>query len=134
MPLLFDEDYEYLKDCGLVFEEDEKSRYLVIRDFPLEPNFYVAESTSINKVDVLVSIPANYNTSGNDMFWVNPTLSRADGIAIPNIGGDPRFFKEIQFTRWSSHYLSGSWIPKVDNVKKLISRIEWAFKNPDAKR
>lgn len=134
MPLLFDDDYEYLKSCGLVYEEDEKNRFLVIRDFPLEPNFYIAGNTSVNKVDVLVIIPSNYNTSGNDMFWVNPTISRADGIAILNIGGDPRFFKEVQFTRWSRHYTSDSWIPKVDNVRKILSRLEWAFKYPDTKR
>jgi hypothetical protein len=138
MPLLFDEDYKILQESGLEYEEDESKRFLLIKNYPLKVGLYVYDSKLIDSVEVLVIIPPNYNTSGNDMFWTYPPLSRADGKQIPAAHGfgqgDPRIYKDKEFCRWSRHFKPDTWFPKVDNIQKVLSRIEWALKNPDAKR
>lgn len=138
MPLLFDEDYDILENSGLVYEEDEASRFLIIKDYPLKPNLYKYNETPIDKVDVLVVIPPNYNTSGTDMLWTYPPLKRIDNIPIPCTmdfgGGDARFFGGKEFCRWSRHYQPNSWSPKIDNIQKILSRIEWALRNPDSQK
>lgn len=138
MGLLFDEDYEYLKESGLEFEEDETHRFLVIKNFPLPSGLYIHDGTSLDKVEVLWIVPSNYNTSGGDMFWVHPALARADGKVIPAAaafgGGDPRHFKDKEYCRWSRHWPPGSWKPKDDTILKVLDRIEWALRKPDANK
>lgn len=69
------------------------------------------------------------------MFWVYPALSRKDGRFIPAVmpygGGDARFFGGKEYCRWSRHFPPTAWRPKVDNVEKILSRVEWALKNPE---
>jgi len=138
MPLLLDEDYEILKGASLDYEEDEAQRFLIIKKYPLFPDLYTCNNQAIDTVDVLVVIPATYNASGTDMFWVNPPLSRKDGKAIPaafGFGqGDARIFKGKEFCRWSRHHNAASWNPKVDNIEKILGRIEWALRNPDSQK
>jgi hypothetical protein len=135
MSLLFEEDYLILKDSGLEYEEDETQRFFVIKNFPLVTGFYHHGGTSLDRVEVLWIVPPNYNTSGGDMFWVHPALARADGKAIPNAagfgGGDPRHYKGKEYCRWSRHWAENSWQAKVDNIQKVLSRIEWALRRPD---
>lgn len=136
MALLFDKDYEILEDSGLVYEEDEANRYLIIKNFLLQKAFYHFNNQELETVEILVVIPSNYNTSGNDMFWTHPPLKRIDNVTIPAAfefgGGDAKYYQQKEYCRWSRHYKSSSWTPKIDNIQKILSRIEWALKNPDA--
>ena len=136
MALLFDEDYEILTASGLNYIEDESQRFLIIENYPAPEGLYVSNELPIKTVEILVVIPTNYNTSGTDMLWTYPHLLRTDGKAIPNTsivnGDDPRFYGEKQYCRWSRHFTPESWAPKTDNVQKILSRIEWALRNPDA--
>lgn len=135
MSLLFDEDYQILAEAGLAYEEDEASRFLILKGFPLTEGLYVSGGKPISAVDVLNVIPANYNTDGCDMFWVYPQLARADGKAIPQISGpnvESRTHNGVEYCRWSRHWNKNPWKPKVDKVRTILSRIEWALKNPDA--
>lgn len=134
MALLFDADYEYLKSVGLEYDEYVDQRFLVIKNYPVADGLYVMGGQPINAVDVLSIIPPNYNAAGCDMFWVYPAISRADGKVIPATGGDDRTFNGVTFVRWSRHWQPDQWKPKVDAVETLLSRIEWALKNPDAVR
>jgi hypothetical protein len=137
MSLLFDEDYKILKESGLEFEEDGGQRFLVIKNFPLPPALYNHNGVLLDQVEILWIVPPNYNTSGGDMFWVHPALARADGKLIPNVagfgGGDPRHYNGKEYCRWSRHWPAESWKPKVDNIQKVLDRIEWALKKPDTK-
>jgi|ERR1035437_1199589 hypothetical protein len=130
MNLLFEEDYKILESTGLFYTEDFQNRYFVIKNFPLEEGLYKSNEKLLLEVEVLVIIPSNYNTSGIDMFWTFPNLSRADGVQIPAYGGDPRIYENKIYERWSRHWKSESWEVKVDNIQKILSRIEWALKNP----
>lgn len=138
MALLLDSDYDVLKDSGLKWEEDELNRYLILKNFPLQDGLYVYAEKSLSEVEVLIVIPSNYNTSGNDMFWTYPPILRADGKTIPAAfvfgQGDARYFAGKEYCRWSRHYNPNSWSPKVDNIKKIIDRVQWALSNPDASK
>ena len=137
MELLLDKDYEILRESGLEYEEDINSGFLVLKNFPLLSGFYSFDGKALETVEVLYMIPTNYNMSGGDMFWTHPYLTRVDGKAIPAMmqfgGGDARVFKSKEYCRWSRHFAPDSWRPKVDNIEKILSRIEWALKNPDGK-
>lgn len=139
MSLLFDEDYQTLNESGLEYEEDEEKRFLVINNFPLAKDLYVHAGKPLEQTEVIWIVPSDYNTSGGDMFWVHPALERADGKPIPNVagfgGGDPRYFKEKEYCRWSRHWSKpGSWKPKVDKIQKVLGRIDWALRKPDANK
>jgi hypothetical protein len=134
--LLLPEDYDYLNTCGLAYAEDEKQRYLVLRDYPLPEGLYSFGGKPLRSVNVLVRIPGNYPTFGTDMLWVFPCLGRTDGKVIPNTnppnGGDNSSFEGNVYCRWSRHYAEGAWKAGVDGIEKIVSRIEWALRNPDA--
>lgn len=136
MALLYEEDYEILKNSGLEYEEDEGQRYLIIKNFPLPTGLYVYGGSALEQVEVLWIVPTNYNTSGGDMFWVHPAMARADGKVIPNAegfaGSFARFYNGKEYCRWSRHWQAESWKSKVDNIQKVLDRIEWALKRPDA--
>lgn len=138
MALLFDEDYQILKASGLEYEEDETQRFLLIKNFPLAHGLYNSSGVALEQVEVLSIIPPDYNTSGCDMFWVHPALARADGKMIPNAfgfgGSYAHHFKGKEYCRWSRHWEQGAWKPKIDNIQKVLDRIEWALKNPDTQR
>lgn len=132
MPLLLNADYEYLTSAGLMYEEDLDHRFLVIRGYPVNEGMYQFDGSSVEQVDILSIIPENYNTSGCDMFWVHPAVSRADGGQIPSTGGDDRVYNGVTFVRWSRHWQKAeSWKPKVDGIQKLLDRIEWALQHPN---
>lgn len=138
MGLLFDEDYKILQESGLEFEEDETQRFIVVINFPLPSALYIYNGTLLDQVEVLWIVPANYNTEGGDMFWVHPALTRADGKEIPAAasfgGGDPRHYKGKEYCRWSRHWSAEKWKAKVDNIQKVLDRIDWAFRTPDANK
>lgn len=137
MPMLFESDYRYLAGIGMEYVEDEESRFLIFKNFPLPAGVYVSGGAPRDAVDVLYVIPPNYNTEGGDMFWVHPQLERADGKAIPNVNGpgqDSRTHAGIEYLRWSRHWNNRPWKPKVDNIEKIIDRVTWAFAIPDATR
>jgi hypothetical protein len=135
MALLYDEDHQILKDAGLEYEEDESQRFLIIKNFPLPSNLYMHAGHVIEQVEVLWVVPSNYNTGGGDMFWTHPALARVDGKSIPNISGiggrDPRHFKDKEYCRWSRHWKPETWKPKIDNIQKVLGRIDWALRKPD---
>lgn len=138
MALLIDEDYHILKEAGLEFEEDQAQRFLIIKNFPLSSGLYSHNGQILDRVEVLWIVPPDYNTSGGDMFWVHPALARTDEKAIPSAsafgGGDPRQYNGKEYCRWSRHWQPTSWKPKIDNIQKVLARIEWALKKPDGNK
>ena len=65
MALLLDVDYEILSSAGIETKEDEKNRFLVLKDFALEEGLYQYNGEDLRHVDILVVIPANYNSIGH---------------------------------------------------------------------
>lgn len=134
MSLLLEEDYKFLEDTNLNYEEDEEKRFFIITNHPLAEGLYVSDENPINQVEVLVIIPGNYNMSGTDMLWTYPSITLADNGPMPNVSGyndlNNHTYNGKEFCRWSRHYEEVSWKPKVDNIEKILSRIEWALRNP----
>jgi hypothetical protein len=132
MPLLFDDDYEQLRECGITYEECESDRFFIFTQFTLPDSLY-----TVATCDILVVIPPNYNQDGNDMFWTFPRLYRADCKPIPAVldpaGGDNRILKGKEYCRWSRHWQSGPgmWRPGRDDIISIYRRIVWALQNPD---
>ena len=133
MPLLFEEDYLRLREWGLTHEENEAQRFFIFINCQLSERLYTVE-----RCDVLVVIPPNYNQAGNDMFWTFPRLHRADGRSIPAVldpgGGDNRIWNGKEFCRWSRHWPPaglGSWRPGKDDIISIYHRVVWALKRPD---
>lgn len=132
MPLLFDDDYENLKERGITYEESEPQRFFIFTNFALPEGLYTVASC-----DVLIVIPPNYNQDGNDMFWTFPRLYRADGKPIPAVldpaGGDNRVLNGKEYCRWSRHWPSGPglWRPGKDDIISIYRRIVWALQKPD---
>lgn len=135
MPLLHNEDYKFLADKGLEYEESQSDHYLVLKNYPLPNEMY-----NVNRCDVLIIIPPNYNACGNDMFWTRPMLSRLDNKPIPSINkpsdNDNRQYGGKEFFRWSRHWneAASAWKPNVDNIITILQRIEWALNHPDANK
>lgn len=132
MALLLDEDYEELRDAGIVIDEDAANRFLVFKDFPLPNGMY-----TVPHADILVVIPANYNQGGNDMFWTFPRLVKRDGQGIINTNNsgdsDNRTYQGREFCRWSRHWFDNSpsrWRPGRDNAMSIYRRVDDALKNP----
>ena len=135
MSLLFDSDYERLREAGLTFDEDDGRRFLVFLDIKLQDGQY-----NVPACDILVVIPPNYPQAGNDMFWTHPRLHRTDGRPIPAVldpgGGDNRIWKGREFCRWSRHWSPsspGGWRPGKDDIMSIYRRIEWALKYPECR-
>lgn len=132
MSLLFDDDYENLRERGITYEESESQRFFVFTQLTLPAGLY-----TVATCDVLVVIPPNYNQDGNDMFWTFPRLHRADGKPIPAVldpgGGDNRILNGKEYCRWSRHWQSGSgmWRPGSDDIISIYRRIVWALQKPD---
>lgn len=133
MPLLLEDDYSKLNDWGITYQESPDQRFLIFTGYQLPQGLYTVE-----RCDVLVVIPPNYNQAGNDMFWTLPRLRRVDGQQIPNTndpaGGDNRIWNGNEFCRWSRHWpdgQAGAWRPGKDNVITIYRRVDWALRNPN---
>lgn len=133
--LLLNEDYEMLRERGIVWEEDRVKRFFVFKGFQLPAGLYTQES-----VDVLVQIPANYNLDGTDMLWLAPRLERTSGKAVPEqaeIGSSNNLHHAgVEFCRWSRHWTHdhNRWRPGVDAIETILRRVIWALEHPDADR
>lgn len=132
MPLLFDDDYEKLREREITYEESEPHRFFIFTQLVLPAGQY-----TVAACDVLVVIPPNYNQDGNDMFWTFPRLYRADGRQIPAVldpaGGDNRVLNGKEYCRWSRHWQAGPgmWRPGRDDIISIYRRIVWALQRPD---
>jgi hypothetical protein len=122
MALLLAEDYEYLSEGGIRVDEDEAQRFVIFRQWELPDQLY-----TVDKADVLITLPTNYYDQGNDMFWVFPALVRRDGRAISNLNPNEKSFESRGWQRWSRHWQNSPWRAGVDNVRSIIRRFEWCL-------
>lgn len=120
--LLPDEDEEFLTahfPSRWCKREEEGEIGIIISDYPLPADLYTAD-----KSDLMLIIPADYPTSGLDMFYFSPELSRKDGRTINAIAKEIHFEREWQ--RWSRHY---EWEPGTDSIVSHISYVSNQLKH-----
>lgn len=131
--LLLEEDYAHLDQCGMAWEEDSNTRCFVFKGFLLPVGVYTVE-----RADVLVQIPGNYNHDGIDMLWLSPRLTRVDGKEVPaqaTVGSGMNVHHGgAEFCRWSRHWNAAhnAWRPGVDSIETILRRVDWALAHPDA--
>ena len=108
-----EEDLEFLNtdfgDGWEQVEEGDKSG-LIIRNYNLPPGY------TPEMADLMLLIPAEYPTSGLDMFYFFPEVSRADGFPIGALASETHF--GVVWQRWSRHY---AWRPGEDSIATHIT-------------
>lgn len=144
MAYLLDEDYDYLRDAGLEYEEAEiaSEHIFIVKNYRLPDGVFIepgkSDQGTLMNVDVLTTVPTDYNTGKLDMFWFNPALSRADGITMKATevygGGSSKHHEGKEYCRWSRHDNPNPWRPKEDNIQTWLNRLEWALNHTDCQR
>ena len=84
--------------------------FLVVKDFLVNPAVFDREKT-----DLMVRIPAGYNTAGLDMYYVDPPLRLKNG-AYPQAAD---VFEEHAGRRWQrfSRHLATAWRSGLDGLR-----------------
>jgi hypothetical protein len=90
--------------------EDTSFINLVFRNYVLPPGY------NLPTTDLLIRVPLSYPDGGPDMFWTNPALMLANGIA-PQNGTSLETYMGQQWRRFSWHTL---WKPNVDNLHAYL--------------
>ena len=98
-------------------KEGDKSG-LIIRNYNLPPGY------SPEVVALMLLIPAEYPTSGLDMFYFSPEVSRADGLPIGALSSETHF--GVAWQRWSRHY---AWRPGEDSIATHITTMRNVLKD-----
>ena len=134
MALLIEEDYCDLERMQMEYKEDEGQRFLVFPNFKLKAGLY-----QVDQCSVLVVIPQNYPTAGNNMLWTYPRLQRTDGRVIPGTidlsnpvsSRDTRTFEGKVYERWSRHWQVGNqvWRAGRDNITTIVNRLTFVLEN-----
>jgi hypothetical protein len=111
-----EEDEESLNALGLSWEtiRDGGGQWLLLHEMEFREGF------NHRKGSVAVQIPPSYPTSGLDMAYFSPHLSRLDGKPI----GQTQCLQPIdgkQWQRWSRHY---NWVPGVHSISTHIVLIQ----------
>jgi hypothetical protein len=113
-------DEEHLNATGLQWETVKCSerRWLVIHNYPLPSGYTPAVAK------LALDIPIDYPQAQLDMFYFQPAVARADGVAIPNTHIQA-IIEGVQFQGWSRHRNGAHpWDPFSDNVATQLALVE----------
>jgi hypothetical protein len=92
------------------------SGFLVLKDFAVNPVVYDRDKT-----DLMLRIPAGYNTAGLDMYYVDPPLRLKSG-AYPNRADQFEDHANRRWQRFSRHLVS-PWRPGLDGLPMFFALI-----------
>ena len=119
---MLEDDESYLNEKGYdwsVQQDASHGNCLVIKDFPI--NF---EKFSVNKTDLLVIIPPQYNNVALDMFYVKPEVKLKDGQYPQAADQSFNCLGEI-WQRFSRHITN--WQPGLDAIHSFLSLVKKEF-------
>lgn len=94
---LLEEDEDFLNSLNLEWEAAEvgNSQWIYIYDYPIPAGY------TTDYVTLAVLITPNYPSAQLDMLYFYPTLTRKDGIGIPNL--TEHILEGKKFQQWSRH-------------------------------
>jgi hypothetical protein len=94
----------------------ENGGFLILKDFPVSPTVFDRD-----KIDLMIRIPAGYNTAGLDMYYADPPLRLKSG-AYPDRADH---FEEHNGRRWQrfSRHLASPWRPGLDGLPMFFALI-----------
>jgi hypothetical protein len=119
MMQLPEDDEEYLNEAGFdweLFPDGEKAGFLVIRGFDVSGGGLTPPDT-----DLMLRIPAQYNTAQLDMWYCDPPVKRSG--AFPDRADHFEDYLGRRWQRFSRHLPDGQWRAGVDNLRTFFPHI-----------
>jgi hypothetical protein len=110
-------DEEFLESLGFPWETiSDGNFWLLIHGYPI-PSGY-----NVDKADVALMIPAQYDAAQIDMAYFLPNLNKTSGKGINRV--TPRQIDGKIFQQWSRHRKTNEWVPGVDNIATHLSLVD----------
>ncbi len=72
--------------------------------------------------DLLLRLNPGFPDVQPDMWWFNPAVNRADGVAIPQTNSTEHYLGRA-WQRWSRHLQPGQWRPGIDTLQSYLAII-----------
>jgi len=116
--LLPEQDTDFLKSKNYEFEllPHNSITHLIIKKFIFPAQYYLP-----SEADLLIEIPAGYPNAPLDMFWINPEIKLANGVA-PQQTETRADYHGKSWQRWSRHYVT-PWRSGVDSLRSFVQSI-----------
>jgi len=131
MSFLPEEDRNFLADKQIKYREHEESnqRGLIIEAMSVPGHLRALVNgvlCAVKAAEILVMIPAGYNTARLDSFYTRPHLKRVDG-SPPNCATGSLNFATTEWQFWSRHLDENVWRPGVDGMEMYLQLIRRAL-------
>lgn len=113
--VLPDEDVHFLNTIESETEliQEGNTKWLIFRSYKI-PDGY-----NLEVADLAILIPPHYPTTGLDMMYFNPALTRKDGAVIGALSYQSIEGKRYQ--RWSRHRTAANkWNPNIHNIESHV--------------
>lgn len=126
---LLEEDEAYLSQLQLPWEAARlaNQNWILVHDYPIVNGYNVKTAT------MAIRMIGGYPTSGLDMVYFYPALSRIDQQRIGALTGHPLDGKTFQ--QWSRHRTSANpWRADIDNLSTHIPLADFWLSNEFVKR
>lgn len=126
---LLEEDEAYLATLQLPWEAAKlaNQNWILVHDYPIADGYNVKTAT------MAIRMIGGYPTSGLDMVYFYPALSRVDQQPIGALTGHPLDGKTYQ--QWSRHRTSANpWRVDIDNLSTHIPLADFWLSNEFVKR
>lgn len=123
---LLEEDEEYLtsKQYNWNFVSGTNEGFLIIKDYPLDPNKY--QSTQSN---IMIRIPQGYNFAALDCFYADPPIKLKETDEYPPAANQFPTFDNKTWQQFSRHFTNTPWRPGVDTIQTLLTLISKELQN-----
>lgn len=126
---LLEEDEAYLATLQLPWEAAKlaNQNWVLVHDYP------IVDGYNVKKATMAIRMIGGYPTSGLDMVYFYPSLSRVDQQPIGALTGHPLDGKTYQ--QWSRHRTSANpWRVDIDNLSTHIPLADFWLSNEFVKR
>jgi hypothetical protein len=116
-------DRRYFLEHEIPFEEvtEGNRRGVIYKGYLLPVGRF-----EVDRVDILVLLPAGYPDAAPDMFYCDPWLRFREGGTCPPSADQPFQFQGRRWQRWSRH--NTSWRAGVDGFPTMLRRIDRALR------
>lgn len=94
---------------------------VILKDFPLPVQLY-----DVEKVDILILLPAGYPDVPPDMFYCTPWVMQKAKGGYPKCADCAHPFNGISWQRWSRH--NSHWRVGKDGIWTMIKRVDCALR------
>jgi hypothetical protein len=122
MSFLPEQDRQYLRDRGLVWEEvvDGVSTGIILQNFCLPVGRF-----NVPTANILIVLPSGYPDVAPDMFYLMPWLQLLLNGSFPRATEAAFAFQQQSWQRWSRH--NSEWRPGLDGIWTMMKRVEHAL-------